>query len=612
MTESNYWKSVGSRRLSRRGALRGAGVGLAGLAGAAIIGCGDDDEAPPAGATTAPAATQAAAAATTAPAATQAAAAEGAPEYGGTITTSTANEPRNISVWYEPSSNVANATSPVYSKLVRWASGPHVEPLSVLEGDAAASWEVKDPTTWVFTLRDNVKFHPKPPLNGRALDSEDVKTSLDRMLVLNPARGIIEDTVESYETPDDKTIIFHLNFPYTSFSEVLTGTLLLYLFSKEANAGDIDDQQIDGAIGTGPWMWKSRNPSISVEWEAHPEWHIKDQMGGKLPYAAGIKTVIIPEYAQSLAQFAAGNLSFFQPATEDAPDLLDRADDPQIRAVPVSTSISYFAMNQNTSENPDTPMVDERLRRAWSMALDRFELLEVMGQFDLARTMGFELEGGIANMPVPYGIHKRFWYLDPFGTDIGDSGQWYKFNPSEAKKLVDASGYDGREIKVGTPSPSWLRTLEPSIPMLTGVGLNAVINVMEYSEYVQGPYAGKGGYDVAYGNMTSWPTIDETAYNLMMPDGARNMPRITESTPGAPPLFDMIRAQRAEADTEARLEIFHNMQRLTSDRQWWVMSINGLWGRLEFAQSNFRNFGTHQEGSGGVFGERYPYQWFAT
>ena len=63
MDERNFWIN---RRISRRAALRGAGLGIAGLAGAALIGCGDDDEATTASSTAAPAATSAAAAATTA------------------------------------------------------------------------------------------------------------------------------------------------------------------------------------------------------------------------------------------------------------------------------------------------------------------------------------------------------------------------------------------------------------------------------------------------------------------------------------------------------------------------------------------------------------------
>ena len=609
MSESNYWNRLHSGRLSRRSALRGGGLGLAGLAGAAIIGCGGDDDAGPA----TPAATATAGGgATTAPTATATAGpAEGAAKYGGQYRTWTQNEPRNIDVWYEPSSNVASATSPVYSKLVRWKSGPGIDPASELEGDAAESWETPDSQVWTFKLRDNVMFHPKAPLNGRALNSEDVSSSMERLLTTNPARGILEETVERVETPDDRTVIFHLKFPYASFGEVLSGGLLLYLFSKEANAGDIDTQRIEGAIGTGPWMWKSREPSIAVEWERHPEWHIKDSAGGDLPYLDSWRHIVIPEYAQALAQFASGQTSVFRPATEDAPDLLSRAADSQVRAVPVSSSISYFVHNQ---ASPDNPGRDTRLRRAWSMALDRETLLDVFGQAELARGMGFEIDSGMANLPVPYGAAKKFWWLDPYGPDMGPSGQWYQFNPAEAAKLVAASGYDGRKILANTPSTNWLRTLEPQIPMLTEVGINAEINVMEYSEYVQGPYSGEGtNWDVAYGNMTSWPTIDETVNNLMMPNGARNMPSIDETTPNAPAIFDLLTRQRSEGDVEARRELIYEAQRLASDEMWWVPSVNNQWGPLEFVHGDLRGgaFGGFETGDAiAVGGEEYPYIWY--
>ncbi|MCC6237890.1 MAG: hypothetical protein IT299_09990, partial [Dehalococcoidia bacterium] len=45
MPEGTYW----SRRLGRRDALRGAGLGLAGLAGAAMLGCGAQQESQQAG-----------------------------------------------------------------------------------------------------------------------------------------------------------------------------------------------------------------------------------------------------------------------------------------------------------------------------------------------------------------------------------------------------------------------------------------------------------------------------------------------------------------------------------------------------------------------------------
>src|SRR5918994_866242 len=59
--------------------------------------------------------------------------------------------------------------SMVYSQLVRYAHGPeqkHTADFTVVP-DLAEKWEYKSPTVVVFTLRKGVKFHNKPPVNGR-------------------------------------------------------------------------------------------------------------------------------------------------------------------------------------------------------------------------------------------------------------------------------------------------------------------------------------------------------------------------------------------------------------------------------------------------------------
>ena len=51
-----------------------------------------------------------------------------------------------------------------------------------MEPDLAERWEEPDDTTYVFHLRQGVKWHNKPPVNGRELVAEDVKFTYDRFL----------------------------------------------------------------------------------------------------------------------------------------------------------------------------------------------------------------------------------------------------------------------------------------------------------------------------------------------------------------------------------------------------------------------------------------------
>ncbi len=83
----------------------------------------------------------------------------------------TADGPINV---FYPSKEMATISgvrivnSQIFEGLVGWQGGTKIVPL------LAKSWTNPDDSTWIFTLRPNVKFH-----TGRVLTSADVKYSLD-------------------------------------------------------------------------------------------------------------------------------------------------------------------------------------------------------------------------------------------------------------------------------------------------------------------------------------------------------------------------------------------------------------------------------------------------
>ena len=103
----------------------------------------------------------------------------------------------------------------VYNKLLRHKVGPDVPPGTfIVEPDLAERWEAPDDTTYIFYLRQGVKWHNKPPVNGRELVAEDVKFSFDRFLTVegNPERQLLE-SVERVEVVDRYTVKFLLKEP---------------------------------------------------------------------------------------------------------------------------------------------------------------------------------------------------------------------------------------------------------------------------------------------------------------------------------------------------------------------------------------------------------------
>src|SRR5262245_16325388 len=131
---------------------------------------------------------------------------------------------------FDPHQTIAFATaSPLslaYSRLVKVKGGSAVVPgTQPLEGDLAESWERQGDTVHVFKLRKGVRWHPKPPVNGRELTAEDVRYTYDRFLNTrgNPNKSVL-DMVDKVEAVDKYTVKFTLREPNAWFLDRLAST----------------------------------------------------------------------------------------------------------------------------------------------------------------------------------------------------------------------------------------------------------------------------------------------------------------------------------------------------------------------------------------------------
>ena len=83
-----------------------------------------------------------------------------------------------------------------------------------LHGDLAESWETPNPLTYVFHLREGVRFH-----DGRPVTAADVKATFEYMMDAgnrSPKRGAFR-MVARVEAPDARTVIFRLKEPAAAF-----------------------------------------------------------------------------------------------------------------------------------------------------------------------------------------------------------------------------------------------------------------------------------------------------------------------------------------------------------------------------------------------------------
>src|SRR5919202_1753531 len=83
---------------------------------------------------------------------------------------------------FDPTVNYIGELALVWDTLLEWESTwyfPEAQTKPVIRQSLAESWEMVDPSTWIFHLRKGVKFHNLPPVNGREMTAEDVRYSYE-------------------------------------------------------------------------------------------------------------------------------------------------------------------------------------------------------------------------------------------------------------------------------------------------------------------------------------------------------------------------------------------------------------------------------------------------
>ncbi len=146
-----------------------------------------------------------------------------------------------VTVFY-PSKDTINASGmqlvndQIYEGLVGWQGGTKIVPL------LATSWTNPDDSTWVFSLRPNVKFH-----TGRTLTATDVKYSLDKFKGV-AFGGSFGTTIKTVTVVSPTQVKITTNGP----DPILLNRLAnLYIIDSQAA------KPIDPANGTGPYILKT-------------------------------------------------------------------------------------------------------------------------------------------------------------------------------------------------------------------------------------------------------------------------------------------------------------------------------------------------------------------
>jgi peptide/nickel transport system substrate-binding protein len=322
---------------------------------------------------------------------------------------------QTLSYYFDPTPDTVLESEAVYDSLVSYdVTRGEVEPL------LAKSWQRIDPLTLEFVLRDDITWQ-----DGAKFTAADVIGTLrwltDPTTVLRFKQNWA--WIDKVEQLDDYRLRVSAKAPtpydLTRFAYVTT-------ILPEHQPGTPQEKG-HNPIGTGPYRAVEVDDFKGIVLERNDDY----RHGNPAKPGSNIERISIapiPEEGTRIAQLLAGNLDMIAVSLQQAENLVT---DPRFAMTIVQGSSYMYVAYDAQGRSGAKPVMDERVRRALAMAIDKPALVKLLaGDAPLVQpeAMCWRSQAGCDySLPLP------------------------AYDPEGAKKLLAEAGYpDGFDIEITT------------------------------------------------------------------------------------------------------------------------------------------------------------------
>ncbi|MFB7215683.1 ABC transporter substrate-binding protein [Streptomyces sp. NPDC056255] len=294
----------------------------------------------------------------------------------------------------------------------------------------------KNATVWTYTLKDGLKYE-----DGTAITSADIKYGIERSFAAELSGGApyLRDWLiggadyqgpykdkkglDSIETPDAKTIVFHLNKPEGEFPFLATQTQT----TPVPKAKDTGTKYEEHPISSGPYkVVKNEGDGERLILERNPHWSAAtDEERKAYPDRIDVRSGLDPAVInQRLSASQGADAAAVTTDTNLGPAELAKVSGDKKLAARVGTG--HFGYTNYIAFNPKVkPFDNPKVRQAISYAVDRSSVVNAAGGSSLAEPATTFLPDQAAFGYTPY---------DHF--PAGKNG-----NAAKARELLKEAGY---------------------------------------------------------------------------------------------------------------------------------------------------------------------------
>ncbi|MEU4197644.1 ABC transporter substrate-binding protein [Kribbella sp. NPDC026611] len=319
----------------------------------------------------------------------------------------------------------------IYRTLTTQGAAPGAEGTKIVPDLATDTGKPSDGgKTWTFTLKDGLFFETGAPITSadvkwgvsRAWDPElGIGSPYAKQLIEAPAsyQGPYKSgALATIETPDAKTIVFHLKKPFADFGSVVAQSTFTPVPKGQSAGNQLDAKP----IASGPYKVAAYKPGASLELVRNDKWDkktddVRTANPDKFHWTFGLDPATIDERMiagqGADADAIAGTVQAASVARIQAPQLKQRT------MTGINGCTTYLGLNTTKK-----PLNDVKVRQAINLAINKQTVRDADGGSALAE---------IGTSIQPPTVAGRVDY-DPYPSPD------HKGDPDGARKLLTAAG----------------------------------------------------------------------------------------------------------------------------------------------------------------------------